>query len=68
MRDEGYAAKHPLATRRGLALMVTYFMVTGAMCDQCGFGTRVTSKNWAKCKRCGTRVPRNPFPKKKAKK
>ena len=30
----------------------------GAMCPKCGYGTRNTSKNWARCKKCGERVRR----------
>lgn len=53
---------HPLATERGLALFIGLLAHTGAMCPKCGYGTRKTSKNWAKCKRCGERVARQPFP------
>ena len=35
---------------------------TGAMCPKCGFATRRTSKNWAKCKKCGERVARLELP------
>lgn len=34
----------------------------GAICPKCGYGTRVTSKNWAKCKKCGERVRRERIP------
>ena len=44
-----------LASRSGIAFMVAHMTLSGGMCEECGFGTRVTSKNWAKCKRCGHR-------------
>jgi tRNA(Ile2) C34 agmatinyltransferase TiaS len=47
-----------LATKDGLELMLGLLFAQGAMCPRCGFGTRVTSKRWAKCKRCGERVER----------
>lgn len=34
---------------------------SGAMCPHCGWGTRATSKNWARCKKCGERVKRLPM-------
>ena len=49
---------HVLARRDGLALVLALLLGSGAMCPKCGFGTRVTSKRWAKCKRCGERVLR----------
>jgi hypothetical protein len=55
--------EHPLATKRGLELMLGLLLHTGAMCPKCGFGTRVTSKRWAKCKKCGERVERRELPK-----
>lgn len=33
-------------------------LASGAICPKCGFGTRATSKNWARCKKCGERVHR----------
>lgn len=47
-----------LATKSGLTAFVGLLIYKGAMCPKCNFGTRVTSKNWAKCKRCGERVRR----------
>lgn len=38
----------------GFALLIA----SGSMCPKCGFGTRTTSKNWARCKKCGARVRR----------
>lgn len=55
--------KHPLATKRGIGLFVGLLIYTGAMCPKCGFGTRATSKRWAKCKKCGERVERRKLPK-----
>lgn len=36
--------------------LIALLIATGAMCSKCGFGTRKTSKNWRRCKRCGERV------------
>jgi tRNA(Ile2) C34 agmatinyltransferase TiaS len=49
---------HPFANLEGIALAVGYFLFTGAMCPTCQVGTRVTSKRWARCKKCGGRVRR----------
>lgn len=49
---------HPLATRGGIAYVHAYLLFTGAMCPKCQYGTRVTSKRWARCKKCGERVAR----------
>lgn len=46
-----------------LKLFVAVLGHTGAMCPKCGFATRKTSKNWAKCKKCGMRVERRDLPK-----
>ena len=66
-RDDQLAEKirreHPLATKDGLALFLGCLFHVGAMCPKCGFGTRVTSKKWAKCKKCGERVERRELPK-----
>ena len=55
--------EHPLATKQGLELFLAALFHVGAMCPKCGFGTRVTSKRWAKCKKCGERVERRELPK-----
>lgn len=55
--------EHPLATQQGLDLFLGMLFHVGAMCPKCGFGTRVTSKRWAKCKKCGERVERRELPK-----
>lgn len=55
--------EHPLATKPGLELFLGLLFHTGAMCPKCGFGTRRTSKRWAKCKKCGERVERKELPK-----
>lgn len=31
-------------------------LVMGALSPCCGYGTRKTSKRWARCKKCGGRV------------
>lgn len=53
--------KFSLANRRHLSLVMLLLMRSGSLCDKCGHGTRVTSKNWAKCKQCGERVKRVPI-------
>ena len=52
-----WAARH-LAHKDGINLVLGLLMASGAMCPKCGFGTRVTSKKWARCKKCGERVER----------
>lgn len=56
--DEEVLRRHPLATRTGINLMGALLMGSGAMCPKCCHGTRVTSKRWARCKKCGERVAR----------
>ena len=60
---EDIVREHPLATQQGLDMMLTLLVHTGAMCPKCGFGTRRTSKRWARCKKCGERVERKELPK-----
>ena len=55
--------EHPLATQQGLELFLAALFHIGAMCPKCGFGTRVTSKRWATCKKCGERIERRELPK-----
>ena len=52
------AVTHPLAHRGGIQLVLAFLHLTGSMCPKCGFGTRVTSKRWARCKKCSERVSR----------
>ena len=52
------SAYRPLAHKDGIRLVFVLLMASGAMCPKCGFGTRVTSKRWAHCKKCGERVER----------
>ena len=53
------AIAHPLASRTGMAIVVGLLFRGGSLCPKCGYGTRVTSKRWAACKRCGRkRIPR----------
>ena len=58
MTDEELARKHPLATKAGLGGVLSVLLAMGAMCPECGHGTRKTSKNWAVCKQCGARIRR----------
>ena len=46
---------HVLARKDGIALVLALLIAQGGMCEECGHGTRVTSKNWARCKSCGHR-------------
>lgn len=62
MDADRIAQQHPLATKPGLQLFVALLVHQGAMCPKCIFGTRVTSKRWARCKKCGERVERRPLP------
>ena len=55
---ESGPVKHVLAHRDGPGVVVGILMAMGAACPKCGHGTRVTSKRWAKCKKCGERVMR----------
>jgi tRNA(Ile2) C34 agmatinyltransferase TiaS len=48
-----------LATRDGIAFVLGFLVGSGAMCPECGHGTRATSKHWATCKKCGRKVARN---------
>ena len=60
MRTKAMKARtyRPLAHKDGINLVFGLLIASGAMCPKCGFGTRVTSKNWARCKKCGERVKR----------
>jgi len=51
--------RYPLATKTGIEMMIGMLIHDGSMCPKCGYGTRVTSKRWSKCKKCGERVARN---------
>lgn len=46
-----------LSNANHFAELTLLLMLSGAQCGKCGFGTRKTSKNWARCKRCNERVP-----------
>jgi len=54
--------QHVLSHRRGLELFISALLHMGALCPQCGHGTRRTSKRWAKCKNCGQRIERRELP------
>lgn len=55
--------KNVLATEEGLLKLLGVLVYCGDMCPKCGYGTRYTSKNWARCKKCGERVQRRALPK-----
>ena len=61
-RDE----KFSLANLDHLEVFLRALVYKGAMCPKCGHATRVTSKRWAKCKKCGERVERRELPKEPA--
>lgn len=52
-----------LAHVDGIAAVLAVLAIKGDLCTKCGYATRYTSKNWAKCKQCGNRVPRQQLPK-----
>ena len=54
--------EHLFASQRGLNAVLSVLVHKGDMCPKCGHGTRVTSKNWARCKKCNERVPRRELP------
>lgn len=45
-----------IADKPHFETLIALLTTSGAMCPKCGFGTRKTSKNWRRCKRCGERV------------
>jgi predicted Zn-ribbon and HTH transcriptional regulator len=59
---EDIRREHPLATEDGLQMFVNILAYMGALCPKCGFGTRKTSKRWARCKKCNERVERRELP------
>ena len=63
MKDEQFERDHPLATKRGLSLFIGLLVYQGSICPQCGYGTRVKSKKWCECKKCGAKVERRELPK-----
>jgi hypothetical protein len=50
--------KHPLAHKNGIDAFFGLMIASGLLCPKCSYATRATSKNWAKCKKCGERVRR----------
>lgn len=57
---------HILARRDGIPLVAALLVASGAMCEKCGHGTRVTSKRWARCKKCDHRNRRRTMEEAKA--
>lgn len=51
-----------LAHRDGIKVFIALLLYQGAMCPKCSFGTRVVSKKWSKCKKCGDRIERRTLP------
>lgn len=47
-----------LANLDDVISLTALLMASGSACSRCGYGTRKTSKRWARCKRegCGHRV------------
>ncbi len=50
--------KHPWAHKDGISTLFEILHAMGAICPKCGYGTRVVSKRFAKCKKCGEKVER----------
>lgn len=46
------------ANRTHLGAMIGLMIAMGDLCPKCHWGTRKTSKRWARCKSCGERVER----------
>jgi tRNA(Ile2) C34 agmatinyltransferase TiaS len=53
---------HVLAHQEGIRIFIALLVHRGALCPKCAFGTRVVSKKWAKCKKCGDRIERRKMP------
>ena len=51
-----------LAHKDSLSLVLGALLDKGALCPKCHSATRVTSSQWATCKRCGEKVKRNQLP------
>lgn len=56
---EGQNKKFSLANKDHLQVFCDILFIIGAICPKCGYGTRRTSKRWARCKKCGERVERH---------
>lgn len=60
--EEDMRKSHPLATKDGLEMMLAFMFYTGIICPDCGRGTRVKSKKWRECKKCGIKVEGKKLP------
>ena len=60
--ERAAALAHPLASLTGIALVIQALADMGALCPRCGYATRVKSRRWAVCTRCGERVARGFIP------
>ena len=58
MTHEEATKRYPFATKTGIENLFNILLYQGYMCPECGYGTKVTSKNWARCKNCNKRVER----------
>jgi len=62
MTASDLARRHPLATQSGIASIIAMLLYQGAICPDCAYGTRVKSKRWAVCKKCGKNIERRKLP------
>ena len=56
--DRGTLAERHEKASYHLELVGQILLLSGDLCPRCWYGTRKTSKNWGRCKKCDERVPR----------
>lgn len=49
---------HPLARLDGIASVLAILLRGGDICAKCGHATRVVSRKWKRCQKCGARIER----------